>query len=137
MKSDSNHRSAVMELGDLRVAWLETFVCVAKLRNRSAVARELGISQGAVTKHVQSLERWMRAILVDHDSVPATLTDDGEAFVEPAELILDVLREAQRPMSDVVVRGPRRPRSIKGRKVLPVTPEALASSIHINVPPKD
>lgn len=137
MKSDSDYRSAMMELGDLRVAWLETFVCVARVRNRSAVARELGISQGAVTKHVQSLERWMRTILVHHDSVPATLTDDGEAFVEPAELILDVLREAQRPMPDVVVPSPRRARSIKGRKPTVVTPVVKATREYLGLPPED
>lgn len=84
-------------MGDLRVAWLEAFVSVAKLGNRSQVAKELGISQGAVTKHIQNLERWMRTILVDHYSVPATLTDDGAAFVEHAELILAVLAEARKP----------------------------------------
>lgn len=136
MKSDSNHRSAEMELGDLRVAWLETFVCVARLRNRSAVARELGISQGAVTKHVQSLERWARTILVDHDSVPATLTDDGEAFVEPAELILAVLSEARAPL---VARRPAPVPSVSVRdlKVPSSAPKAGSSTAHLKVPPKD
>ncbi|WP_312138820.1 LysR family transcriptional regulator [Brevundimonas sp.] len=136
MKSDSNHRSLGMELGDLRVAWLETFVCVAKLRNRSAVGRELGISQGAVTKHIQSLEKWSRTLLVDHKSVPAILTADGEAFIEPAELILSVLSELRGPVAtEWVAPVPSVP--VRDLKAPSSAPKAGSSTAHLKVPPKD
>lgn len=99
MKTDSNRRSAGLKFGDLRLAWLTTFVTVARLENRSDAGRELGMSQGAVTKHLHSLERWHRTLLVMPDSVPAKLTKPGEAFVEVAERILQIADAARTPLA--------------------------------------
>lgn len=134
MKSDSNDRYANLDFGDLRLAWLETFVCVARLRNRSAVGKELGISQGAVTKHIQSLEGWSRKVLVHADSVPATLTDDGVELLEVAQLIIETLADVR--MSGVAAKSlSHGPVSGDGLKMPDVEYKVGSSAAHLRVPP--
>ncbi|WP_409450211.1 MULTISPECIES: helix-turn-helix domain-containing protein [unclassified Brevundimonas] len=134
VRSDSNQRYASLDFGDLRLAWLETFVCVARLRNRSAVGKELGLSQGAVTKHIQSLEGWSRKILVDADSVPATLTDDGLELLEVAQLIIQTLAEVR--MSGVAPTSlSYGPVSGDGLKMPDRAGKVGTSTAHLRVPP--
>ncbi|MBB5660365.1 DNA-binding transcriptional LysR family regulator [Brevundimonas halotolerans] len=59
-------------------------------------AKKLGITQSAVTKHIQNLERWSQKVLVYHDSVPTKLTEQGEAFVSVADNVVDVMAEARK-----------------------------------------
>lgn len=99
MKNDSKRRSAKPKPDDLRLSWLRTFVSVARLENRSDAGRELGLTQGAVTKHLHSLERWHRTLLVHPDSVPARLTEPGAAFVQVAERILEIADAARTPLA--------------------------------------
>lgn len=86
----------VMEFGGLRVALLETFVLLASVGKRTAVASELGLRQGTVTKQIQDLERWAQTILVEHNSSPAKLTPHGEEFLVKAKRLLAVLEDARK-----------------------------------------
>lgn len=134
MKSDSNDRYGSLDFGDLRLAWLETFVCVARLRNRSAAGRELGISQGAVTKHIHSLEGWSRKLLVDSDSAPATLTDDGAELLEVAQLIVQTLADVR--VSGVAPKSlSHGPVSGEGLKMPDRPGKVGTSTAHLRVPP--
>lgn len=90
-KNRANHPPPSLRLGDLRVAWLVTFLAVVRLKNRSLAAKELGITQGAVTKQIRSLEDWSRSALVWPDSAPVRLTPQGEDFVRVAEDTLEIL----------------------------------------------
>ncbi len=94
-KSGPNHTPPKLKLGALRLAWLESYVAVARLKNRSHAAKELGLTQAAVTKHIQSLEDWSRMVLVWPGSSPVMFTEQGEAFVEVAEQVLDTLSKAR------------------------------------------
>lgn len=84
-----------LKFGDLRVSWLETFVVASRSESRSAAAKKLGITQGAVTKHIQNLERWSQKVLVYHDSVPPKLTEQGRTFVSVADDIVGALAQAR------------------------------------------
>jgi len=101
----------------LRLSWLQTFVVVSRSDNRSSAAKKLAITQSAVTKHIQNLERWSQMVLVYHDSVPAKLTDQGEAFVPVADHILEVMAKARK------------------LSVTPAEPKALISVKDLRVPP--
>lgn len=85
-----------LQFGDLRLSWLETFVVVSRSENRSVAAKKLGITQSAVTKHIQNLERWSQKVLVYHDSVPTKLTEQGEALVSVADNVVGVMAEARK-----------------------------------------
>ena len=95
MRKSPKRRQPGLKFGALRLSWLETFVVASRSENRSVAAKKLGITQGAVTKHIQNLERWSQKILVYHDSVPMKLTEQGEAFVPVADNIVGVLAEAR------------------------------------------
>ena len=111
-----------LKFGDLRLSWLETFVVASRSENRSVAAKKLGITQSAVTKHIQNLERWSQKVLVYHDSVPLKLTEQGEAFVPVADTIVGVLAEARilppaaRPLTRYGPPTPTRFMKIPGRR---------------------
>ena len=98
MESDSNHPVTVTDVGDLRLTWLATFVCVSRHETRSDAAKELGITQGAVTKHIHSLERWCRKLLIVSDTVPPRLTDDGQNVLNTARFVLEDLADLRGPI---------------------------------------
>jgi DNA-binding transcriptional LysR family regulator len=101
-----------LKFGDLRLSWLETFVVVSRSENRSVAAKKLGITQGAVTKHIQNLEKWSHKALVLDDSVPPKLTEQGEALVSVADDILKVMAEARKlPVS------PAEPKRISAKDI--------------------
>ena len=108
-----------LDFGDLRLAWLETFVVVSRSENRSLAAKTLGITQSAVTKHIQNLERWSQKVLVYPDSVPTKLTKQGEAFVSVAVNVRDVMAEARKPS---VTPAEPKPISVKDLRVPPSVP---------------
>lgn len=47
-----------LRIESLRLVWLETFLHVTEAENLSAAAREMGVDQSTVTRHIQALERW-------------------------------------------------------------------------------
>lgn len=104
-----------VELGELRLAWLETFLAVVRLKNRSNAGKELGLTQGAVTKQLQSLEDWSRMVLLRPEH-PVELTKQGEAFVEVAEQVLEILTKARKP-APPEQHGPKRPAKFLRPKV--------------------
>ena len=111
-----------LKFGDLRLSWLETLVVVSRSENRSVAAKKLGITQGAVTKHIQNLERWSQKVLVYHDSVPPKLTEQGEALVSVADNVVDVMAAARilppaaRPLTRHGPPTPTRFMKIPGRR---------------------
>lgn len=108
-----------LKFGDLRLSWLETFVVVSRSENRSVAAKKLGITQSAVTKHIQNLERWSQKVLVYHDSVPTRLTEQGEALVSVADNVVDIMAAARK-----LAESPAEPQRIsaKGLRVPPSVP---------------
>lgn len=96
MRKRPERRQPGLKFGDLRLSWLETFVVVSRSENRSVAAKKLGITQSAVTKHIQNLERWSQKVLVYHDSVPTKLTEQGKALVSVADNVVDVMAAARK-----------------------------------------
>ena len=68
---------------------LQVFVKVAKRLNLTQVAQELGISQPAVSKHMQELELQYNTQLIDRSGGRIGLTPAGRLFYIHAERILD------------------------------------------------
>jgi DNA-binding transcriptional LysR family regulator len=63
---------------------LRSFLAVAEERSFSAAARRLHVSQQALSRSVQQLERELGTVLFDRDARPIELTAAGEAMLASA-----------------------------------------------------
>ena len=79
-----------MQFDDVR-----TFVAVAEARSVSRAARELHLTQPAVTRRVQRLESSLGITLCDRRRRPFTLTPAGRAALERCRRVLRAVRDVQ------------------------------------------
>ena len=73
---------------------MQIFVRVAEKGSFSAVAKERGIGQPAVSKQISALEDELGTELIHRNSRSASLTEAGRDFYESASRILDDLENA-------------------------------------------
>lgn len=78
-----------------RLAAMATFVRVAELGSLSAAARELGLSQPAVSQQITGLERHLRTRLFHRSTRKLALTSTGETYLERARRIMDEVAEVE------------------------------------------
>lgn len=91
--SDSTH-ALKYEAMDLLVA-LRTFVRVAEAGSFSAVAREMGATQPAVSRQIGALEQHLEARLIQRTTRSLTLTEDGRDLLDHARRVLECVEEAE------------------------------------------
>jgi len=72
------------------------FYCVAKLKSFSSAARELFISQPAVSLNIRQLEKQLGGKLFYRTRMGAELTENGEAILEYVERATSLLDEAEK-----------------------------------------
>ena len=85
---------------DLRL--LKTFKAVAEMSGFTRAARELHLTQSAVSAHIKALERELNAPLFKRDFAGVSLTKQGEILYEYARRILELASEAQEKISTAV-----------------------------------
>ena len=73
---------------------MEIFAQVARLRSFSAAGRQLGLTRAMVSKHVMQLEARLGARLLYRSTREVSLTDAGQAYLEPCLAALEMAREA-------------------------------------------
>jgi DNA-binding transcriptional LysR family regulator len=73
---------------------MQSFVRVIERGSFSAVAKELGIGQPAISKHISALEDELGTELIHRSSRSIALTEAGREFYESALRILDDLETA-------------------------------------------
>jgi DNA-binding transcriptional LysR family regulator len=78
-----------------RFAAMKTFVRVAKLGTLSAAARELGLTQPAVSQQIAALERHLDVRLFHRSTRQLALTEGGETYYQHARQILQAVDEAE------------------------------------------
>jgi DNA-binding transcriptional LysR family regulator len=78
-----------------RLTSMTVFARVATTRNFSAAARQLGISQATASKHVQTLESWLGARLLNRTTRRVELTATGETFFAQCTRILEDMEAAR------------------------------------------
>jgi len=83
-----------MEFDDLR-----TFVTVAETRSVSQAARQLFLTQPAVTRRLQRLETTLGSPLIDRKRRPFALTPAGHQVLERCRRVLHSVREVQEAIS--------------------------------------
>ncbi|WP_342239574.1 LysR family transcriptional regulator [Inquilinus sp. OTU3971] len=78
-----------------RFTTMATFVRVAELGTLSAAARDLGLTQPAVSQQVAALERRLGVRLLNRSTRRLALTEAGERYHAQARRILEALAEAE------------------------------------------
>ena len=78
-----------------RFAAMNTFVRVAELGTFSAAARELGLTQPAVSQQIAALERHLDVRLFHRSTRKLALTEGGETYYQHALQILQAVGEAE------------------------------------------
>ncbi len=78
-----------------RLRHMEVFVRVYECGSFTAAARDLGMTQPAVTKSIKALEDHLGAPLINRSTRKLGLTDDGQLFYEDAIRMLEAMHEAE------------------------------------------
>ncbi|WP_374422736.1 transcriptional regulator GcvA [Chromobacterium sp.] len=103
---------------------LRVFVVAAEHLSFTRAAAALSLTQGAVSRHVQTLEEYYGATLFTRQARGLSLTAEGEALIKPAREAFQLLNEASEALrlrqSDLRVRMPPTPAM---RWVLPNLPD--------------
>lgn len=73
---------------------MSSFVRAAERGSLSAVARELGVGQSTITRHIAELERALGVTLLNRTTRRVTLTDEGRRYHAEARTILRLVDEA-------------------------------------------
>ncbi|MCU0941036.1 MAG: LysR family transcriptional regulator [Hydrogenophaga sp.] len=83
-----------------RLAGMQVFVRVVERGSFSAVAREIGTTQSAVSKQVAGLESALGARLLSRTTRSLALTDEGERYFERARRLVAEVEEAEAELRD-------------------------------------
>src|SRR5579875_3210565 len=77
------------------LAAFRTFTRVAESGSFSAVAREMGATQPAISRQVAALEEYLGARLIQRTTRSLTLTEDGRDLLGHARRVLDAVEETE------------------------------------------
>lgn len=99
-ESEGPHRVSSLRIDSLRLVWLEAFIQVENAENISEAARNWGVDQSTVSRHMLALEKWLGKKLIEAGAVKdpedarvnVGLTDAGREFHPIAVRILDDLK---------------------------------------------
>jgi DNA-binding transcriptional LysR family regulator len=83
-----------MDRSEVTLDRLRTFVRVAERGSLSAVARELGVGQSTVTRHLQELEEAVGVPLLSRTTRRVTMTDEGSRYYAKSVQILRLVEQA-------------------------------------------
>ncbi|MCG8566556.1 MAG: LysR family transcriptional regulator [Desulfobacterales bacterium] len=79
----------------MNIDHLRSFFMVAKVGNFTKAARELFLTQPAVSQHIQALEHFYNTVLFDRTGRKIMLTRQGEMLFEQTEALLDQFKEIE------------------------------------------
>jgi DNA-binding transcriptional LysR family regulator len=83
-----------MDKSDATLERMRTFVRVAERGSLSAVARELGVGQSTVTRHLRELEEAVGVSLLSRTTRRVTMTDEGSRYYTNSVQILRLVEQA-------------------------------------------
>ena len=83
-----------MDKSDVTLERMRTFVRVAERGSLSAVARELGVGQSTVTRHLRELEEAVGVPLLSRTTRRVTMTDEGSRYYANSVQILRLVEQA-------------------------------------------
>ncbi|OOG50398.1 LysR substrate-binding domain-containing protein [Polaromonas sp. C04] len=99
----------------MKLASVQAFVEVVKAGSIHAAARQLGLSQPALSKSLRALEEDLAAPLLTRSSYGVELTTYGKVFYQRAQVVIDELRKGREDVTQL--RGP-----FEGRLTVSIAP---------------
>jgi len=84
----------MMDRSDVTLERMRTFVRIADRGSLSAVARELGVGQSTITRHLRELEDAVGVPLLSRTTRRLTLTDEGSRYYANSINILRLVEQA-------------------------------------------
>ncbi len=84
----------------MNVRFLETLICLAKLRNFRQTAEKLHTTQASVSNRIASLEQDFGVALFNRGPLGVALTPEGEKALAHAERIVKLVQNMERDMAD-------------------------------------
>lgn len=105
---------------------LRVFECVARHQSFTAAARELHITQGAVSHQIRALEHWLGFELIDRRPGHLTMTEGAAVY---ASALSKAMREIVRATEELVSIGSQRVLTLRGHTtffthwLIPLLPE--------------
>ncbi|MEM7698972.1 MAG: LysR family transcriptional regulator [Verrucomicrobiota bacterium] len=89
----------------MELVQLEQFVAVARSRNFTRAAEDVGLSQSALSRSIQRLEETVGRSLFERRPRGVVLTDTGDWFLERARRVLQLLEETADELSELEATG--------------------------------
>lgn len=83
-----------MDKSDVTLEHMRTFVRVAERGSLSAVARELGVGQSTITRHLRELEEALGVPLLSRTTRRVSMTDEGSRYYTNTVEILRLVDQA-------------------------------------------
>jgi DNA-binding transcriptional LysR family regulator len=83
-----------MDKSDITLERMRSFVRVAERGSLSAVARELGVGQSTITRHLRELEEAVGVPLLSRTTRRVTMTDEGSRYYANCVQILRLVEQA-------------------------------------------
>jgi DNA-binding transcriptional LysR family regulator len=83
-----------MDKSDVTFERMRTFIRVAERGSLSAVARESGVGQSTITRHLRELEEAVGVPLLSRTTRRVTMTDEGRRYYANAVQILRLVEQA-------------------------------------------
>ncbi len=84
-----------MDKSDVTLERMRTFVRVSERGSLSAVARELGVGQSTITRHLRELEEAVGVPLLSRTTRRVTMTDEGSRYYANSVQILRLVEQAR------------------------------------------
>lgn len=85
----------------MNIGFLNTFIVVAETESFTRAAKELGITQPAVSQHIRALEEAYKVRLFQRHAQKVRLTPEGEALKQKAREFFRALAEVQNCMENI------------------------------------
>jgi len=89
-----------MDNSGISLDLMRTFVRIVERGTLSAVARDLGIGQSSVTRHLRELEEALGAPLLSRTTRRMALTEEGSRFYARSTQILQLVERAAEEVRD-------------------------------------
>jgi DNA-binding transcriptional LysR family regulator len=106
---------------------LQYVTTVARCQNITKAAKELFISQSALSHYIQNVEKEMGMQLFDRSTTPLSLTYAGSRFIAYAQEMLLQNKELKKEFSDIT-------HNVKGKIKLGIPPERAAYMLPRMIP---
>lgn len=85
----------------MKLSYIQAFVAVVKAGSIHAAARDLDLSQPALSKSLRTLEEELAAPLLIRSINGVEPTDYGKVFYQRAQIVIDELRKAQEDVAQL------------------------------------